>query len=170
MFFIAIQVDRKQNTLPVLVVLSVLAAAGWALSPAVSGNVGLSMAVLSIAMFGLMSSLPVFWNLPTAAYNGTAAAAVIAIVTSLGNVPGFFSPYIVSWIRETTQSMAAAMYLFSATAALATVLLLIYARVLKSAPEPTQVGIRSSLFTLFIRVLPSPRPRSALALNLSTDV
>lgn len=134
MFFIAIQVDRRQNTLPVLVVLSLLAALGWALSPAVSGSVGLSMAVLSIAMFGLMSSLPVFWNLPTTAYHGTAAAAVIAIVTSLGNVPGFFSPYIVGWIKETTQSMTAAMYLFSATAALATVLLLIYARVLKSQP------------------------------------
>jgi MFS family permease len=134
MFFIASQVDRKQNTLPVLVVLSVLAAVGWALSPAVSSSVGLSMAVLSIAMFGLMSSLPVFWNLPTTAYHGTGAAAVIAIVTSLGNVPGFFSPYIVGWIKETTQSMAAAMYLFSATAALATVLLLIYAQVLKTRP------------------------------------
>lgn len=133
MFFIAIQVDRKQNALPVLMVLSALAAVGWALSPTVSGNVGLSMAVLSLAMFGLMSSLPVFWNLPTTAYHGTAAAAVIAIVTSLGNVPGFFSPYVVGWIKELTQSMAAAMYMFSATSVLAVVLLMIYSNVLKKA-------------------------------------
>lgn len=129
MFFIAAYVDKRQNATPVLIVLSLIASLGWALSPLVDGNIVLSMAVLSLAMFGLMASLPVFWNLPTGAYHGTAAAAVIAIVTSLGNVPGFFSPYIVGWIKETTHSMAAAMYMFAALSLLGAVLLVIYRKV-----------------------------------------
>ena len=78
-------VDRRQNTRPVLMALSVAAAAGWAASPWVADSVSASMAVLSIAMFGLMASLPVFWNLPTAAYQGASAAVAIAVITSVGN-------------------------------------------------------------------------------------
>ncbi|WAH60665.1 MFS transporter [Pseudomonas silvicola] len=129
MFVIAAYVDRKQNAASVLIVLSLIAAIGWALSPLVDGNIVLSMAVLSLAMFGLMASLPVFWNLPTSAYHGTTAAAVIAIVTSLGNVPGFFSPYIVGWIKDTTHSMSAAMYMFATLSLLGAMLLVIYKRV-----------------------------------------
>lgn len=126
MFFVAAQVDRRQNTLPVLMALSILAAAGWVVSPAVSHSVGLSLAALSLAMFGLMASLPVFWNLPTSAYQGGTASIAIAIVTSLGNGPGFFSPYIVGWLKEVTRSMDAAMYLFATVTLLATALLAIY--------------------------------------------
>ena len=63
------------------------------------------MAVLSIAMFGLMASLPVFWNLPTAAYQGASAAVAIAVITSVGNAPGLVSPYIVGWIKTLTSRL-----------------------------------------------------------------
>jgi MFS family permease len=129
MFLVASYVDKRQNAAQVLIVLSLIASLGWVLSPLVDGNIVLSMTVLSLAMFGLMASLPVFWNLPTSAYHGTSAAAVIAIVTSLGNVPGFFSPYIVGWIKETTHSMSAAMYMFAALSLIGAVLLVIYRKV-----------------------------------------
>ena len=74
-------------------------------------------------MFGLMASLPVFWNLPTTSFRGSAAAAAIAMITLLGNLPGFFSPYIVGWIKQTTGSMNLAMVLFAAVTLLGAVLL-----------------------------------------------
>lgn len=123
MFFVAAHVDRRQNTRGTLMLLSLLATLGWAASPFVVNSVALSMAVLSLAMFGLMASLPVFWNLPTASYQGTAAAVAIAFITSLGNVPGFFSPYIVGWIKTLTNRLDGAMYMFAAVSLLAVVLL-----------------------------------------------
>lgn len=125
MCIVAAYVDRRQNTRGVLMVLSLLAAIGWVASPFVTSSVVLSMAVLSLAMFGLMASLPVFWNLPTASWQGGAAAVAIAFITSLGNVPGFFSPYIVGWIKTLTQRMDDAMYMFAAVSLLGVVLLAI---------------------------------------------
>ena len=103
--------------------LSVAAAAGWAASPWVADSVSASMAVLSIAMFGLMASLPVFWNLPTAAYQGASAAVAIAVITSVGNAPGLVSPYIVGWIKTLTSRLDVAMYMFAAASLLAVALL-----------------------------------------------
>jgi MFS family permease len=123
MMRIAGYVDRHRNTRPVLIALAVLAAIAWALSPLVLQNVALSMLVLTLAMFGLMASLPVFWNLPTAMFRGSASAAAIAMITSLGNLPGFFSPYIVGWIKQTTGSMNIAMMLFASVTLLGAVLL-----------------------------------------------
>lgn len=116
-------VDRRQNTRPVLMALSLVAAAGWAASPWVADSTAWSMAVLSVSMFGLMASLPVFWNLPTASYQGASAAVAIALITSIGNAPGLISPYIVGWIRTLTARMDIAMYLFAYASLLAVVLL-----------------------------------------------
>ena len=91
------------------------------------------MAVLSIAMFGLMASLPVFWNLPTAAYQGASAAVAIAVITSVGNAPGLVSPYIVGWIKTLTSRLDVAMYMFAAASLLAVALL----ACLSERPAPT---------------------------------
>jgi hypothetical protein len=54
----------------------------------------LSMIGLTIGTAAMISSLPVFWGMPTAVVGGAAAAAGIALINSLGNVAGFFAP---SW-------------------------------------------------------------------------
>ena len=61
-------------------------------------------------MLGLMASLPVCWNLPTGSYQGKAAAFAIAFITSFGNIPGFFSPYIVGWINVQIHRLSADIY------------------------------------------------------------
>ena len=96
---------------------------GLGCQPRVADSVSASMAVLSIAMFGLMASLPVFWNLPTAAYQGASAAVAIAVITSVGNAPGLVSPYIVGWIKTLTSRLDVAMYMFAAASLLAVALL-----------------------------------------------
>jgi nitrate/nitrite transporter NarK len=41
---------------------------------------------------------------------GAAAAAGIALINSLGNVAGFFSTIVVSWLTQMTGSTQVAMY------------------------------------------------------------
>ncbi len=60
------------------------------------------MLALSFAATGILAVLPTFWTLPTAFLSGTAAAAGIALINSIGNLAGFFGPYLVGWIKSAT--------------------------------------------------------------------
>jgi len=48
------------------------------------------------------AALPNFWTLPTAFLTGTAAAAGIALINSIGNIGGFVGPYLVGWLKDLT--------------------------------------------------------------------
>ena len=58
----------------------------------------------------MISSAPLFWSLPTAFLGGSAAAAGIAAINSVGNLAGFASPYLIGWLKDTTQSTNLGMY------------------------------------------------------------
>jgi len=70
----------------------------------ISGNRNLppipALIVLALMTAGIMSSMSTFWALPTAVLSGTAAAAGIAWINSVGNLGGFVSPYLIGWIRD----------------------------------------------------------------------
>ncbi len=81
------------------------------------------MVALAIAITGVMSAAACFWALPTAILSGTAAAAGIALINSLGNLAGYVSPEMVAWLKKHyNMSMAlkgvAAMLALSAMAVL----------------------------------------------------
>ncbi len=94
--------------------------------PGISGAAGL--AALTVAYAAIMSQFAVFWALPTAILSGTAAAAGIAWINSIGNLAGFASPYAVGYIRDQTQSMIPALLTLCAAQLLTAVLTLIVAR------------------------------------------
>jgi nitrate/nitrite transporter NarK len=75
----------------------------------------LSLAALSVATAGILSTFPVFWSLPTAMLGGSAAAAGIAMINSVGNLAGFASPYLVGAIKDATHSTAHGMTLLAAS-------------------------------------------------------
>ena len=62
----------------------------------------LTMAMLVIASMGESSTGPTFWTLPTAMLSGTAAAGGIALINALGNLGGFFGPYLFGLIKDAT--------------------------------------------------------------------
>jgi len=62
----------------------------------------LTMFMLVIAAMGQSSTGPTFWTLPTAMLSGTAAAGGIALINALGNLGGFFGPYLFGLIRDAT--------------------------------------------------------------------
>jgi MFS family permease len=73
-----------------------LIAAAYLTNPFLAG-----IAVTLCAM-GTYAAIPTFWALPTGILTGTAAAAGIALVNSIGNLGGFFGPYMVGWITQHT--------------------------------------------------------------------
>ncbi len=44
----------------------------------------------------------VFWAIPPIFLGGTAAAAGIALINSIGNLGGFVGPTVMGWLRGTT--------------------------------------------------------------------
>jgi D-galactonate transporter len=62
----------------------------------------LTMTMLVIASIGQSSIGPCFWSLPTAMLSGTAAAGGIALINALGNLGGFFGPYVFGLVKDAT--------------------------------------------------------------------
>jgi len=75
--------------------------------PGISGPAGI--AALTIAASAIMCQFAVFWALPTAILSGSAAAAGIAWINSIGNLAGYASPHAVGFIRDETHSMLPAL-------------------------------------------------------------
>jgi MFS family permease len=91
-----------------------LGALGLVLSIVLAGNLVVSMAALSLATFGAVTAIPLFWGIPTAFLRGAAAAAGIALINSFGNLAGFSSPYIVGWLKDLTGSTASGIFCVAA--------------------------------------------------------
>lgn len=78
-----------------------LCMAGMLVLAVSSGLVGI-LAGASLAAIGIFGVLGPFWGLATRFLTGTAAAAGIALINSLGNVGGFAGPYLMGWVKSHT--------------------------------------------------------------------
>jgi nitrate/nitrite transporter NarK len=83
-----------------------------------------AIAALTLGTMGILSTLPLFWSLPTAFLGGAAAAAGIAMINSLGNLAGYLSPTMVGMIKDATQSTNSGMYMLAACMVLGSLLTL----------------------------------------------
>ena len=63
-----------------------------------------AIAALAVGLFFLLGAHPVFWTMPAALLSGTAAAAGIALINSIGNIGGFVGPYLVGLMEDATGS------------------------------------------------------------------
>ncbi|RMO84529.1 hypothetical protein ALQ33_200095 [Pseudomonas syringae pv. philadelphi] len=63
---------------------------------------------------GALTSLPMFWPLPTALLSASVAAGGLALINSIGQMAGFLSPYLVGWIKDQTGSTNRALYSLAA--------------------------------------------------------
>ncbi|MEE4663470.1 MFS transporter [Pseudomonas alliivorans] len=69
---------------------------------------------LTVATMGALTSLPMFWPLPTALLSASVAAGGLALINSIGQMAGFLSPYLVGWIKDQTGSTTMALYSLAA--------------------------------------------------------
>jgi MFS transporter, ACS family, tartrate transporter len=67
-------------------------------------NVYLAMVAFCIAAAGLSSTLPLFWNLPTAYFGTATAAAGIGVINTFGNMSGYFAPQFTGLLHDATGS------------------------------------------------------------------
>lgn len=97
---------------------------GYCLSAWFAHNTMIATAGLSLAAVGIISSYGIFWTMPPKFLSGSAAAAGIAIINSIGNLGGFVSPYAIGKLTDMTGNTDLGMYVIAAMTALAALLVL----------------------------------------------
>jgi len=91
-----------------------------------------SMIALTLVSAGLLCTVAIFWSLPTAFLSGTAAAAGIAWINSVGNLGGYFGPDLIGRIRTVTNSTEAAFFTLAAIAFIGAMIVLLLPRTQKT--------------------------------------
>ncbi len=85
-----------------------------------------SIIALSFITVGLLGWVATFWSLPTAFLSGTAAAAGIAWINSVGNLGGHFGPDMIGRIRAATGGQSEAAFFALAAVALLGALIILF--------------------------------------------
>ena len=103
------RIDRSRAYLGNYVTACVVAAGGFALSVAVD-SLPIMVIGISLALVGMNSCRPAIYSLLPRFLQGAAAAAGMAFVNSVGNLGGFFGPYMIGWLKDATGSFTAGLY------------------------------------------------------------
>nr|WP_274620040.1 MFS transporter [Herbaspirillum sp. C7C2] len=98
----------------------VISATGMAVS-ASSGPV-IGFVAVCFAGIGFKAASSLFWPIPQAYLDARIAAAVLALVNSLGNLGGFFAPATFGYLEQKTGSIQGGLYALSGASLLAAVL------------------------------------------------
>lgn len=116
--------DRQRERRWHLCVPLLMAAIGIAIAAIAPEQALPVMAGLVLAGMGASAALPMFWQLPPAFLNARTQAAGIALISSLGSIASFFTPYFIGWVRDTTHSASLALYVLAVFIALGGLLVL----------------------------------------------
>ena len=81
---------------------------------------------MSAATVGIYGSRAAFWPMPSIFLTGKAAAGSIAMINAIGNLGGYFGPFIVGWIKESSGKFEAGLY-FLAACSMACALIALFA-------------------------------------------
>ena len=116
--------------------LGLLVGAAGIAGSTLTGDPTLTIVAFTIGACGVFGSLPVFWTLPTAVLSGSAAAAGIAVINSVGNLAGFAGPSAMGLMKDATGSFTAGLLSIAGLAviAMAIVLALGHNTALEPAP------------------------------------
>jgi len=118
--------DRSGDRRWHLIAASVTAGVGFAAAGLAASSFW-SLPAICLALVGIYGTRPTFWPLPSIFLSGTAAAGGIALINSIGNLGGYAGPFVVGWIRDSTNSFQMALY-FLAGCSLASGALVLVAR------------------------------------------
>jgi cyanate permease len=99
----------------------VIAAAGMFMST-VGGPV-FAFVAICFAAIGFKAASALFWPIPQGYLDARIAAAVIALINSIGNLGGFVAPTTFGFLEQTTGSIQGGLYGLAATSLLAAVVI-----------------------------------------------
>ncbi|CAG4914339.1 Quinolone resistance transporter [Paraburkholderia gardini] len=86
----------------------VIAACG--LFASTSGNPVLSFVAICFSAIGFKAASSLFWPIPQGYLDARVAAAVIALINSVGNLGGFFAPAAFGYLQQHTGSISGGLY------------------------------------------------------------
>ncbi|MEH2480724.1 ACS family tartrate transporter-like MFS transporter [Nitrobacteraceae bacterium AZCC 2146] len=93
-----------------------------------AGSVIAVLLALTLVNVGISSAKPPLWSMPTMFLSGSAAAAGIATINSIGNLGGFVGPAMIGWIKDLTGSFRGGLFFVAGLLVLSAVLTLVLAR------------------------------------------
>src|SRR5204862_2928914 len=100
-----------------------------------AGTVLSVLLTLTLVNIGISSSKPPLWSMPTLFLSGSAAAAGIATINSIGNLGGFVGPTVIGWVKDTTGSFLGGLYFVAGLLCLSAVLTLLLAGSRRTVPS-----------------------------------
>jgi ACS family tartrate transporter-like MFS transporter len=92
-----------------------IGAVGMAFAARAGSSAVLAVAGLSLTAFGVSAAKPPLWSIPTTFFAGTAAAASIGLINSLGTLGGFAGPYMIGSTNGTSGNFTRGLYLVGGT-------------------------------------------------------
>jgi len=92
-----------------------IGAVGMAMAAGAGSSAILAIAGLSLTAFGVSAAKPPLWSLPTTFFAGTAAAASIGLINSLGTLGGFVGPYMIGSTNGANEHFSRGLYLVGGT-------------------------------------------------------
>jgi MFS transporter, ACS family, tartrate transporter len=93
-----------------------------------AGSVIAVLLALTLVNVGISSAKPPLWSMPTLFLSGSAAAAGIATINSIGNLGGFVGPAMIGWIKDLTGSFRGGLFFVAGLLVLSAILTLVLAR------------------------------------------
>ncbi|MGY2275025.1 MULTISPECIES: MFS transporter [Pseudomonas] len=121
-----------------------IAAAGMFMST--TGGPVFAFVAICFAAIGFKSASSLFWPIPQGYLDVRIAAAVIALINSIGNLGGFVAPTTFGFLEQTTGSIQGGLYGLAGTSVLAAILVF-FAKTAPSAvlASPSAVPTRAAL-------------------------
>lgn len=129
--------DRTGRPVAHVVVPFLCSACGFLVAASVHSPL-LGLLGLAIGVAGISSAVPSFWTLPTELLTGTASAAGIALINSVGSIGGFVGPYLIGWIRTQTGGFSSSLVFLAAVMTMAACMVLVVSMLM-------QGGLRSDI-------------------------
>ena len=87
---------------------------GLILSALFANNIPVSIIFLTVATCGILGLMPIYWTFPGQILSGTAAAAGIALINSVGNLSGFTGSMITGLAKQWTGNINNGTYALGA--------------------------------------------------------
>jgi len=99
---------RLHSAIPLAVAALALLGAGFA------ENLYVSITMISLSLGGLYAFKSPFWALPTLFLTRSTAAISIAVINSIGNLGGFFGPFMIGYIKSTSKHATSGLLFLAA--------------------------------------------------------
>jgi MFS family permease len=80
---------------------------------------------LAVSAAGTMGAIPIYWQIPTRFLSATALVVGLAVINSIANLAGYFSPQLLGTLKTTTGKFTAGLTLIACVEFVALILILV---------------------------------------------